>query len=450
MENLFTNPKPAALTVLELNSLVRGLIRDAFPQPVWVCGEIQNLRPERSKKHLYFELVQKDPASDNIQARVQANLFAGKIPLIEQRIKEAPGAFELTNDIEVKFLCDIDLYPPNGKYSINIIDIDPVYTLGKVAQNRLRIIEELRVKGLLEKNRLTTSIPLLPLRIGLITALDSAAYHDFINELSLSGFGFLVMVYNCHMQGKSVERDVAAALQYFSGFSQEELDAVVITRGGGSTADLSYFDNRKIAEAVAAVGFPVIAALGHQIDTTITDLVAHTSVKTPTKAAQFLVERVSQVFEQLSSFQERILRQASDALVAARTGLKHLSVRMESASSRYFRDHREELLNKKHAVMSALKVALTREAQMHRRLIENIHMYLEKFFARAGDRLQYLQEKINILDPKNVLRRGYSITIKGGKTVKSVDELTPGDEISTVLYKGEVFSTVTRKEVDDE
>ncbi|UCG35259.1 MAG: exodeoxyribonuclease VII large subunit, partial [Candidatus Omnitrophota bacterium] len=224
-------------SVLELNTVVRDLIRAEFPDYIWVCGEIQGLRPERDKKHTYFELVQKHSEADEIIAKVRIALFSNRKPVIFERIQKTEMPFELKNDIEVKLLCEVSLHPPTGQYSLIAIDIDPIYTLGKVAQNRQRIIEELKKRGLLEKNKLC-SIPTLPLKVGLITAFDSAAYHDFVNELSSSGYGFKVRAFNCHMQGKNVEKDVLRALGYFNSLSLDKLDVIVITRGGGSTADL--------------------------------------------------------------------------------------------------------------------------------------------------------------------------------------------------------------------
>jgi len=278
-------------TVLEINTIVKGLIREAFPETIWVCGEIQGLRPDRNKRHTYFELVQKQAEGDGIVAKVKVALFAGRKPLIQRRINETEGGFELKNDIEVKFLCEVSLHPPTGQYSLVVVDIDTVYTLGKVAQNRLKVIEDLKMRGLLEKNKLTC-FPLLPLRVGLVTAYDSAAYHDFINELKNSSYSFKVLVQNCHMQGKLVEGDVVKALCFFNNLSSKKLDVIVITRGGGSTADLAYFDNKKIAESIAGSNLPIISAIGHQINTTITDMVSHTFCITPTKAAGVLVERI--------------------------------------------------------------------------------------------------------------------------------------------------------------
>lgn len=441
-ENLFTSEK--IYTVLELNEQAREAVRTGFPQAVWVCGEIQNLRIQSGKNHIYFSLVQKDPNSDSIIAQVEANLFAGNRPLIEKRIREAKASFELKNDIEVKFLCEVDLYAPRGKYNITIRDIDPVYTLGKVAQTRLKIIEELRKRNLLDKNK-TFAIAMVPLNIGLITAYDSAAYHDFTNELKLSGFGFKVLVFNCHMQGKLVEPDVLMALDFFNN-AEPKVDVVVITRGGGSTADLSYFDNKKIAEAIAFSNLPVVSALGHQIDFTITDMVANTTCKTPTKAAQFLVEKVQNVVNFLDSAQQTICRRAEELLISQRKDLHNITMQVETASNRYFRDHREQLLEKKHTILGALKAALARDSEALNQAWQDMQAALQNIFKVAKDRLSNASEKIRILDPKNILKRGYSITLKGNKAVKSIQDIDKGDVIKTILYSGSIDSEVREKE----
>ena len=441
MDNFLNNEK--VFTVLELNTTVRELIQIAFPQSIWICGEIQGLRPDRGKRHTYFELVQKEAEGDNIVAKVKVALFAGRKPLIEKRLKEAEKGFELKNDIEVKFLCEVSLHPPTGQYSLVVIDIDTVYTLGKVAQNRLRIIEDLRSRGLLEKNKLQ-NIPVLPLRVGLITAYSSAAYHDFINELKSSEYSFKVLVQNCHMQGKLLEGDVVKALNFFNNLSPKNLDVIVITRGGGSTADLAYFDNKKVAESIAASNFPIISAIGHQINTTITDMVSHTFCITPTKAAGFLVEKIRKVVENLDYLEEKIIIRSNDLISGKKTQLQRLAAKTELLSSRYFRVHQEELLNKKFNILNALKIVLTKKREFIKRGRESLNLSLGKIFKNSWDQLRYLDDKIKILDPENTLKRGYSITFKGGRAVKSINELKESDLIKTIFYQGSIISEVRR------
>jgi len=430
-------------TVLEVNTVVRELIQIAFPQSIWVCGEIQGLRPDRGKKHTYFELVQKEAEADNIVAKVKVALFAGRKPLIERRIREAEGGFQLKNDIEVKLLCEVSLHPPTGQYSLVVVDIDTVYTLGKVAQNRLKIIEDLKVRGLLEKNKLQP-FPLLPLRVGLITAYDSAAYHDFINELKNSKYSFRVLVQNCHMQGKSVEGDVVKALGFFNNLSSKRLDVIIITRGGGSTADLAYFDNKKIAESIADLNVPVISAIGHQINTTITDMVSHTFCITPTKAAGFLVERIREAAENLDYLEREIIKRSESFVSDTKIHLQSLAAKTESLSSRYFRVHQEELLDKKHNILSALKIVLTRSRELFKRSEDSLNSSVDKIFKNSRDQLKYLDGKVKILDPGNTLKRGYSITLKGERAVKSINDLEESDLIKTILYQGSVISEVKR------
>jgi exodeoxyribonuclease VII large subunit len=433
-------------SILELNTIVKGLIQKEFPSAIWVSGEIQGLRPDRDKAHTYFELVQKHQENDEIVAKVRAALFANRKPLIMRRIQEAASAFELKNDIEVKLLSEVSLHIPNGQYSLIVVDIDPIYTLGKIAQSRSRIIEDLRKRNLLEKNRQLALAP-VPLRIGLITAYGSSAFHDFIHELTQSGYGFYVITHNCHMQGKNVEGDVLRALDFFNS-RPHEFDVVIITRGGGSTSDLSYFDNKNIAEAIALSKLPILTALGHQTDTTISDMVAHTSLKTPTKGAQFLVECVSGFVEKINTLEEKILKTAESFLKNSRGELETSAVRVDAILARYFQLHKEGLSKKEDNIKNLVRSLLTVKSQGLDNAESLLRLHVAKFFKNIADSLKYKEAKIRLLDPKNILRRGYSITLKDGKAIKSIDNIGEGDIIKTLLYGGNINSRVTGKELE--
>ncbi|OQX81154.1 MAG: exodeoxyribonuclease VII large subunit [Candidatus Omnitrophica bacterium 4484_70.1] len=480
-------------TILELNNLVRHLIRTEFSDYIWVCGEIQDFKMRKDKKHIYFNLVQKHPEADEIIAKVRAIIFEDVKMYLFKKLQREDSSFELKDDIEVKVLCKVDLYPKWGEYTLYIFDIDPIYTLGKIAQNRYKILEDLKRRNLLERNK---NIPFshLPLNIGLITALDSAAYHDFVNELKSSHLGFKVYLYNCYMQGKFVERDVVSALDFFNSFSKEELDVIVITRGGGSIADLSWFDNKRIAEKIAFSKFPVISALGHQINVTITDLVTHTFLKTPTKAAQFLIEKVEEFLQTLDTLQQEILNHTATMISKKRLTLQSLAVRVNFGCRDYFKKQTQTIGEKKYLVYKTvdsfiilkrrelssliMKIdSLTRSSL--RKDIENLSekkaiilnrmfyilkllegktrenlefliWHTERFFQNKKSNLKYLEDKINILDPKNILRRGYSITFKDSKVIKSANELKEEEEITTILFEGKVSSIVKKIKEKDE
>jgi exodeoxyribonuclease VII large subunit len=441
MENFLKTER--IYTILELNNAIRQLIKSEFSDTIWVCGEIQDYRARKTKKHIYFNLVQKHPEADQIIAQVKAIIFEDAKYFIQKRIQASQLNFQLKDDIEVKLLCRVDLYPKWGEYRLIVLDIDPIYTIGKIAQSRQRIIEELRLKGLLEKNKLL-KITSIPLKIGLITSYDSAAYHDFISELKLSGYGFKIFLYNCYMQGKYVEKDILSALNFFNQFSKEELDLIVITRGGGSTAELSAFDNRYIAEAVALSKFPVISALGHQINVTITDMVAHTSLKTPTKVAQFLVEMVREFMDNINLVEERIVKISQDYLLKKRKELEGCVLKLDSILPRYFRFHREELIRKRLAITNYLKIFLNEKKNQITEYLNDLKSCSQKILKNSYEYIGYLKDKIKLLDPKNILKRGYSITFKGKKVIKSSEEVKEEDTITTVLYKGRITSKVKK------
>ncbi|MCP4653008.1 MAG: exodeoxyribonuclease VII large subunit [Candidatus Omnitrophica bacterium] len=428
-------------TILQMNEAIKEAIRGEFASYVWVCGEIQDYETKKNRKHIFFNLVQKDPDSDAILAQMGAVIFENTKSRIAATIKKSKTDFKLREDIEVKFLCRVDFYSKSGQCRLIVSDIDPVYTLGKIAQNRQRIINELKAKGIFENNKLLT-IPRLPLKIGLITSASSAACHDFINELKMSGFGFKVLLCDSHMQGACVEGDIISALNILK---KEDLDSVVITRGGGSTSDLSFFDNKIIAEAVALFPFALVSALGHQINTTITDMVANVSVKTPTKAADFFVEKVKECVYQLEYVTQQIEEQAGSFLENSRRDLKEKALEMNAKLPEYFRLHREDLLKKKHVIVSFLQ-KLESYAVNLQRIEKSLLPNVKKMLLFAQNNLNYIKKRVELLNPKNILKRGYSIVYKNEKIIKSIDDANRGDKIKIVLCDGSLISQVKEKE----
>ena len=430
-------------TVLEINELVREVVKVSFPASVWVSGEIQDYNNKKDKPHVFFNFVQKG-TGDTIMAQAPIVIFESVKNFISRRLCECAPPFELKDGIEVQFLCRVDFYAKNGRYQLFMADIEPAYTLGKAAQNRQKIIEDLKSRGLLEKNK-EQSLSGVPLRIGLITSFDSAAYHDFTNELKISGYAFNIFLYNCRMQGEETAIDVVKAIRYFNKMSSGELDAVVITRGGGSTADLSFFDNKKIAEEVAGSHHAVLSALGHEINITITDLVAHTSLKTPTKAAQFLVERLKAFVEETDYLFGEITLRAKRLVESQGDRLKISALKVDAVLARYFAARREEISQKYHVVSSHAKAVVFKRKEIEVYL-PKITALTRQFVEGQKKRLDHASDKLQLLDPKNVLRRGYSITWKNGKIVKNTEEIKEGDILKTTFYNGTITSKAEKEQ----
>ncbi len=471
-------------TVSQINTYIKGVINAAFPQPLWICGEIQGYDRNKGKNHIFFELVEKDKQSDSVMAKIGLVIFANRRAYIDQVLKKSENGFELKDDIEVKFQCRMDFYPPHGAMRLIVETIDATYTLGKLAQQRQKIIADLRKRGLLDKNK-QLSIPMVPLNIGLITSDDSAAYNDFISELRRSGYGFRVFLRNSSMQGQRTEGDVTGAIKVLE--QNEALDVIVITRGGGSIADLSDFDNKLIAETIAACRLPVLSGIGHEINNTITDMAAHTFAKTPTAIAQYLVLLVKDYLTELDSRMEYILTEAQGHMRSERTHLKDLSVSLQQTTSHFLKDYNRRLDEFTHTLMKAplillkdgtrrlkdLSIGLQQSTNhflknYNQRLIECSHT-LKKTPARllrdAGrqvaesrerllrvalrrvehekTKLAHVTKIVDIYHPINTMKRGFSITRDSqGRVLRSVGEVKEGDIMTTQVVGGELDSTI--------
>ncbi len=432
------------LTVSQLNQLIQGVLQMGFPSPVWVCGEIQGYDRARSKKHVFFEMCEKDPVTHDIMARAGLVIFSGRRAYLDKVLSDNGSPFDLKDDIEVKFLCRVDFYPPHGAVRLIVEDIDPAYTLGKIAQEKYRLIARLQKEGVLERNK-ALLFPDVPLSIALITSYDSAAYHDFIAELRVSGFGFRVVYRHAQMQGRGAEDDICAALAE----SQDVpgVDVIVITRGGGSLADLSCFDSEKIARAVAANRLPVLSGIGHEINLTVTDMAAYAHQKTPTAVARFLIERVQEARDALEGSLLEVTARASEKIRGHREGLRKHAVAAQSATGAFLKGHDRMLAALMARLVQAPCGMLASKAQDVARLAEACEKGAIGAVDRERGRLGHAEKIMQMADPVRILRRGFSITrLRGGGILQSCSQAQKGDVLVTEVRDGACVSIV--EEID--
>ncbi|MGH9027483.1 MAG: exodeoxyribonuclease VII large subunit, partial [Acidimicrobiia bacterium] len=308
-------PLPRAMegetyTVGELNRVIRHALDGALPDEVWVAGEVQRLQ-KSSAGHTYFALVQKDEHRQRVQARLDVVLFRGQQTSVRAQLRDVPGA-QLRDDVEVRIRGRVDYYEQGGRLQLVMTAIDSVFTVGRLAAERERLLQQLRAEGVLRRNE-AAELPVLPLRIGLVTSKGSAAYHDFVHELEASGYAFRVGLVSVRVQGDNAARRIRAGLRRLARAAP---DAIVLVRGGGSPADLAAFDTEIVARAITETPVPILTGIGHEIDRTVADEVAHTSFKTPTACAQFLVEHVDDVVERLDTCSTGVVRAAQRRLAA--------------------------------------------------------------------------------------------------------------------------------------
>lgn len=405
-----------AMTLLELNGMVRTTLERGMRDEYWVEAELAEARETRG--HCYMELVQKDPLSNTPVAKASAKCWKQTWMLMQPYFERATGQ-PLRAGMKVLLRVYPNFHEAYG-FSWIVTDIDPTFTIGDLARRRQEIIAALKAQGIFDMNR-QLELPMFAQRIAVISSQTAAGYGDFCNQLNDNpyGFRFHATLFPAVMQGEGVERSVIAALERIYE-EVDNYDCVVIIRGGGATSDMSGFDTLALAENVAQFPLPVITGIGHDRDESVLDMVACIRVKTPTAAAAYLVSHLLKVSDLIDNMNERMVRCATMRIEMQKMRLTRLSERLP-------------------AVFSLVKVK--REAHLdalNSRLITSVR----QFFDRQAHRLDMLGQRAAALDPKLLLSRGYSITIHNGKAVRDKDTLKPGDEIETIFEKGTVKSIV--------
>jgi exodeoxyribonuclease VII large subunit len=445
-------------SVVQLNSMVGEAVRRAQPEELWVKGEVQNLRTRNG--HTYFKLVEKAGQSERIQGRLDVALFKDDAPKVRKALKEVPGA-ALGDDVEVRIKGRVRIYPPTGQYQLVMSGIDPVFTVGRLAANRDRVLRTLDAEGLLGANARLQLAP-VPLRVGLITSRGSAAYHDFVDELLRSPYAWRVGVVDVAVQSAGAAQRIKWAL---GQLAQHRVDVVVIARGGGSRADLAPFDTELVARAIAAMDVPVITGVGHEIDRSVADEVSWSACKTPTACAQLLVGRVDAFVGALDHASHQVAARARQRMAVAGRELEHAAHRARrSATAAVAREHTrldrahgrlDELARRRtvdlgaHLDTCARRLAeLGRRATRDRRTVLDVRerelaTHAQHHLSRAELRLARSEGIVRALDPRRVLERGYSITRDAdGRVVRQAADVGVGSQIQTELAEGRVVSRV--------
>lgn len=428
-----------ALTLLELNGLVRGVLEHSMNRSYWLQAEISELRTA-SNGHCYLEFVQKDARGNGFVAKARGNIWANVYRMLKPYFERETGqafcaGMKVLVEVQVTFH---ELYG----YSLNVTDIDPTYTVGDMVRRRREILRQLADEGVLNLNK-ELDFPVLPQRIAVISSAEAAGYDDFCHQLQNNsrGYFFHTELFKAWMQGNRVEDSVLAALDEIAA-RRDEFDVVVIIRGGGATSDLSGFDTYMLAAACAQFPLPVITGIGHERDDTVLDSVAHTRVKTPTAAAEYLIVRMDEAAEQLDRLAFQLREGVMQMLRQARQELQSLSRQIPTVTLQRLQRERKQLdaltTRIPASAVRQLANARIRVAATRQSLLAVVGNQLQ----RERHRLEMIAQRMKDVSPQRQFERGYSLTLKEGKIVKDAAQLKTGDRIVTRLGQGEVTSTV--------
>ncbi len=444
-------------SVSDLTAAVGETIRRAFPSEVWVRGEIIGYSVAASG-HIYFNLIEPGAGNDRRGARMRVALFKGRQRLVNRDLAAA-GGLTLDDGIEVRIRAEVEYYAGSGQVQLIMSGVDPHFTLGVLAADRERILAELAESGLLRRNA-AVPLPLVPLRVGLVTADGSAAHADFVHELEESGYAFEVLLCDARVQGVTAEADLVAAL---GTLGRADVDVIAVVRGGGDRTDLLAFDLASVAKAIALCPLPVFCGIGHEIDTSVADQVAHTAAKTPTACAAALVAHVAAFDERLARTRrevDRLARSRAAAaaahLAAARSALGLLAERRLARPRAWLGEARLRLGHhtQRHCRAAAGTLAGARQALQRSRThvqrgavsLASQRPRLERASARrlggAKARLRSASALVSAVGPERTLARGFSITrAADGSIVREMP--AAGDTISTETQHA-LFTSVVR------
>ena len=381
-----------SFSVSQFSSVLNEVLKASFDGGIWVEGEIEGLK--RPNPHLYFTIVEK---TDKGKAAANVNIWAGSLKTIQAKLRNS--GIELKDGLKVRLYGKPDYYAPFAKLSLIATDIDTQFSAGDLAAKREELIRKLLENGTDKINK-RVPVPLVPLRLGVISSSTAAGWADAQQHLVESGIGFSITFCDVRVQGDQSATQIVSALNAFS--RRDDIDIVLLMRGGGSRGDLAAFDDEAMAMAIAACAHPVFTGIGHEIDTSIADIVAHTASKTPTACAQAVIAIVEEFLGDLGYSADRLRQVTENSLVRARS-----------------------------------RIALA---------VERVRTRPRSVLERNSQRISMYAESLRLLDPLTTMKRGWSITrTASGEIVRSINDVTKDDTIITVLADGTVTSTVEGK-----
>ena len=403
-------------SVGDLCAAIRDTFSAVFPEEIWLEGEIVGLNVA-SSGHVYFDVIEPDSEGSRVD-KMSVALWKGRRQGVESVLARAEAG-PLVDGIRVRIRGELSFYAPQGRVQLLMTAIDPHHTLGQLAVDRERVLKSLSMAGLLDANS-ALKVPLVPLHVGLITSDGSAAYNDFVNEISLSPYPFRISLVHSAVQGAEAESGLIAAIETLGDV---DVDVIAVVRGGGARTDLMAFDLESVATAVAKSTRPVLSGIGHEIDRSVVDEVGHTAFKTPTACAAALVQTVAAFDQNLDLSARRIVNMAVTSHDRASEAISY-SVRAIGDRARRTLDIKEERL-------AALSSRLSDLGLMS--------------IGRNSQRLDRISDLLRALHPDRILARGFSITRdRDGEIVRG--QVPLGSTLVNETADSLITSTVTGSE----
>lgn len=449
-------------SLLEVTNSIKKTLEERYTSSFWVKAEMNKLNYYSKTGHCFPELVEK--SEGKIIAQIKSILWQTDYNNINRNflntLKEP-----LKDGIKILLLAKITFDPTFG-LSLQILDIDPQYTLGDLEKEKLETIKKLQLEGIYDKNK-KVELPLLPQRIAIISVETSKGYGDFKEVIDKNpwNYKFFYFLFPSILQGEKAVHSIIAQLERIRKV-QYHFDVVAIIRGGGGDIGLSCYNSYELAKEIALFPIPVITGIGHVTNETVCEMISHTNAITPTKLAEFLIQKFHNFSVPIQRAKEKLVDKSKRLLLEENNKLL--------SELKLFRSVTENILNANENKIKNATYALQQQSQF---ILKNNNDKLNAFRERTGiatkfnlnqqkvSVIQYqekltirsilqlknsnlvienIEKNINILNPINILKRGFSITYLNGKSIKDVSQLTEGSKIITMIYNGSIDSTITK------
>ena len=423
------------VSLLELTRLMGHIITsNPGTQNVWVTAETSDVSVRGG--HVYMELIEKDDQGKAI-AKARSIIWQSVALRIIPNFERITGQ-RFASGIKVRVKASATLHPLFG-LSLTIGEIDPSYTMGDLLRKRQEILDRLKKEGILEENRkLKWNSP--SLRIAVISAESAAGYGDFMNHMRTSGlrFRFNTRLFPSVMQGEKAVESILLSLDRIEN-EVGNWDGVVIIRGGGSTSDLASFESYELAARIACYPLPVIIGIGHERDITVLDYVANMRVKTPTAAADWLIQEAERHLDYLRLLVNSVIRFAGDKINGEKVHLSYLGTTLPHIAESSF----SAAIHRVEKNIMALESIGSKKVAPEKSRIENLKstlkLILTNRISKSRETLENKSELLRILSPESTLKRGYTLTVVDGKVLKSAHEEIPGGTlVTTILHDGQI------------
>jgi len=453
------------LSLTQLQLIIKDSLYLSLPDFYWVIAEIAEIK-ENSAGHCYLELIEKQTDEKNIRSRAKAIIWSSRYRFLKSFFENITGE-TLREGFKILVKIKIEYHEIYG-LSLVIFDIDPAFTIGEMAVKRQLIIKKLEEEGVFTMNK-ELDFPVVPQRIAIISSKNAAGFTDFINHLTKNSFGYIfyTVLFETVMQGIDTEASVINALDKIAS-RLNLFDVVVLIRGGGSQTDLSWFDNYNIAYHITQFPLPVITGIGHEKDLSVADMVAYQSLKTPTAVADYLIDCMNNAENHLNEMRLEIIDKSRIIVDGNRNRIETWRMKLIPVARIMISDIKEHLSEMKIEMINFGKERIVRAglapANLKARLVSASRALIESTYSafnqkrqslisltvnsvdRNSLKIDTLENSLKILNPENVLSRGYTITSLKGKIIKSSKLVKENDIIKTLFVDGSVSSRVTEKE----